>query len=128
MSTNDLASVGRKLSDGLGEVAEVLLARLGPHRAFKTAEPLRVTLVQFGDFAEAFWRFANGGAETYYAQKYTFDFIASLAARIDIEAITLVSCGSGVFPLRFFPTASERLVLSFIRKGSGRVIVSFLRP
>ena len=47
--------------------------------------------MQFGDYAEAYWRFQNGGEENYYAQRYTVEFIASLAKRDDIESITVIS-------------------------------------
>jgi len=39
----------------------------------------RVVYVQFGSFAEAVRRFAGGGPETFYAQRYSVDFVTKLA-------------------------------------------------
>ena len=41
--------------------------------------PVRLTIVQYGDYAEAAARFQAGGAANYYAQRYTVDFVARLA-------------------------------------------------
>ena len=41
----------------------------------------RLAFGQAGDYAEAFDRFAAGGRETYYAQRYTVDFVGRLASR-----------------------------------------------
>ena len=51
--------------------------------------PRRIVFVQFGDYAEAVQRFAAGGKENYYAQKYTVDYVAGLAARF--SAVTVVT-------------------------------------
>ncbi|MGA2412451.1 MAG: hypothetical protein ABSG46_18955, partial [Candidatus Binataceae bacterium] len=40
-----------------------------------------IVFVQYGDYAEAVHRFAAGGKEDYYAQKYTVDHVARLADR-----------------------------------------------
>ncbi|HLW71273.1 MAG TPA: glycosyltransferase family 4 protein [Candidatus Binataceae bacterium] len=40
-----------------------------------------IVFVQYGDYAEAVHRFAAGGKENYYAQKYSVDHVAFLAAR-----------------------------------------------
>jgi glycosyltransferase involved in cell wall biosynthesis len=41
---------------------------------------LRLTIVQYaGDYREAFNRFAGGGKQTYYAQRYSVDFVGRLA-------------------------------------------------
>jgi glycosyltransferase involved in cell wall biosynthesis len=50
---------------------------------------MRVTFVQYGDYAEGVRRFAAGGEETYGAQKYTVDFMASLAQ--ECEDVTVIS-------------------------------------
>jgi len=39
-----------------------------------------VVFVQFGSFAEAVARFARGGPETFYAQRYSVEFVQGLAA------------------------------------------------
>lgn len=45
---------------------------------------MRVLIVQYaGDYREAYYRFAQGGGETYYAQKYSVDFVAQLGQQID---------------------------------------------
>jgi glycosyltransferase involved in cell wall biosynthesis len=57
---------------------------------------IRLTIAQFGDYAEGFRRFANGGAENYYAQKYTVDFVTSLAAKDNVEVLTVINLCSDV--------------------------------
>lgn len=50
---------------------------------------IRLLFVQYaGDYREAFRRFAGGGEETYYAQKYSVDAVAEIARKVD-EAATL---------------------------------------
>ena len=39
--------------------------------------PVRLTIVQYGDYAEAAARFQAGGEANYYAQRYTVDFVAT---------------------------------------------------
>jgi glycosyltransferase involved in cell wall biosynthesis len=56
----------------------------------------RITVVQFGDYADAYWRLANGGKENYYAQKYTMDFMASIAADPTVQSLTIVSASDEV--------------------------------
>jgi glycosyltransferase involved in cell wall biosynthesis len=52
---------------------------------------LRLTIVQYaGDYREAFERFARGGKETYYAQRYSVNMVGSLAQRLDQVAVV---CG-----------------------------------
>jgi glycosyltransferase involved in cell wall biosynthesis len=43
---------------------------------------MRLAFVQFGPFGEAERRFAAGGAETFYAQRYSVDFVKSLAPKV----------------------------------------------
>ena len=53
---------------------------------------VRLVFVQFGDYSEAFHRLREpAGAETYYAQRYTIDFVAELAAGGSVEAVTVVT-------------------------------------
>jgi glycosyltransferase involved in cell wall biosynthesis len=44
----------------------------------QNGRPVRLLIVQFGNYAEAEHRFARGGDENYYAQRYTVDYVASL--------------------------------------------------
>jgi glycosyltransferase involved in cell wall biosynthesis len=53
------------------------------------SDPRRIVFVQYGDYAEAVHRFAAGGKENYYAQKYTVDYVAGLATRF--SAVTVVT-------------------------------------
>ena len=53
--------------------------------------PVRLTIVQYGDYAEAAARFQAGGAANYYAQRYTVDFVAGLAGTPGIERVTVIS-------------------------------------
>lgn len=40
---------------------------------------MRLLFVQFGDYREAYYRLAEGKSETYYAQKYTVEWVAEKA-------------------------------------------------
>lgn len=42
---------------------------------------MRLAFVQYGDYREAYLRFREGGGETYYAQRYSVDFVANLTRR-----------------------------------------------
>ncbi len=46
--------------------------------------------MQHGDYAEAVHRFARGGAEDYYAQRYTVDALAEIAARPDVAHVEVL--------------------------------------
>jgi glycosyltransferase involved in cell wall biosynthesis len=49
---------------------------------------MRLTIVQYaGDYREAFERFAGGGKATYQAQRYSVDFVGSLAPRLEQVAV-----------------------------------------
>ena len=49
----------------------------------------RLLFIQFaGDYRDAVRRFSQGGDETYYAQKYSVNFVAELAQKVD-EVATL---------------------------------------
>jgi glycosyltransferase involved in cell wall biosynthesis len=57
---------------------------------------MRLVIVQHGgDYAEAFQRFAQGGSETYYAQKYSVDAVTEMAKRA--ESVTVICCMSPEF-------------------------------
>ena len=45
---------------------------------------MRLAIVQYaGDYREAFERFASGGKSTYHAQRYSVDFVGSLADQME---------------------------------------------
>jgi glycosyltransferase involved in cell wall biosynthesis len=50
----------------------------------------RIIFVQAGNYAEAFNRFRAGGEETFFAQRYSVAFVASLAQREDVEEIVQI--------------------------------------
>jgi glycosyltransferase involved in cell wall biosynthesis len=50
---------------------------------------MRVTFVQFGNYAEAVERLAQGLGEGYYAQAYSVDYVGELASRCDV--VTTIS-------------------------------------
>ncbi len=89
-----ITNAARRSFIGFLEVCNVLLALCKGKRIAEKAENQRLTVVQFGDYAEAYLRFANGGAETYYAQRYTVEFITSLAAKEGMESLTIVNFSS----------------------------------
>jgi glycosyltransferase involved in cell wall biosynthesis len=54
----------------------------------KMAHTRRVLLVQFaGDYREAYHRLSGGGAETYYAQRYSVDSVAAAGKHVDEMAV-----------------------------------------
>ena len=61
----------------------------------------RLLFVQFGDYLEAAQRFAEGGEETYAAQRYTVDFVADLAKRM--ERVTVLTFSTD-YPLQRLPS------------------------
>jgi glycosyltransferase involved in cell wall biosynthesis len=53
---------------------------------------VRLVFVQFGDYSDAYQRLRKGsGTETYYAQRYTLDFVAELAHTGSVEAVTVIT-------------------------------------
>lgn len=53
---------------------------------------MRVTIVQYGgDYREAWERFDQGGKATYQAQRYSVDFVGSLAERFEQVAVLCAS-------------------------------------
>jgi glycosyltransferase involved in cell wall biosynthesis len=69
-----------------------LRASVSGRAAVRTAKAVktRLTMVQYGDYAEAYHRFAAGGAETYYAQRYTVGHMSQLARSPHIEDVTII--------------------------------------
>ncbi|MFT5443634.1 MAG: hypothetical protein ACI8W3_002684, partial [Myxococcota bacterium] len=53
----------------------------------EVTEPKRVLFVQGGHYAQAFNRFRAGGDETFFAQKYSVDFVGELAERDDVDEV-----------------------------------------
>lgn len=58
--------------------------------------PVRLTIVQYGDYAEAVARFQAGGEANYYAQRYTVDFVAGLAGSAGVEQVTVISFAADI--------------------------------
>jgi glycosyltransferase involved in cell wall biosynthesis len=52
---------------------------------------MRIVILQFGDYADAYRRFQSGGHETYRDQRLTVNYIASLAP--NHEVMTVAACG-----------------------------------
>ena len=48
---------------------------------------MRIAIVQYGVIKEAFDRFRAGGPETFYAQRYSVEFVASLAERHEFVGV-----------------------------------------
>jgi glycosyltransferase involved in cell wall biosynthesis len=53
------------------------------------SEDSHVVFVQYGDYREAFERFAAGGPEVYAAQRYSVDFVGKLAQERRVTVIAL---------------------------------------
>src|SRR5688572_29191619 len=48
-----------------------------------------VVFVQYGDYRQAVRRFAEGGAETYVAQRYSVDHVGGLTKRMAVTVVCL---------------------------------------
>jgi glycosyltransferase involved in cell wall biosynthesis len=67
---------------------------------------VRLLLVQWGDYAEAEHRFASGGGETFYAQRYAVEYVAGIArAGNDVRVISI---GADA-PLEKLPSGVESM-------------------
>jgi glycosyltransferase involved in cell wall biosynthesis len=54
---------------------------------------MRLTIVQYaGDYREAWQRFESGGKATYQAQRYSVNFVGSLAQRLEQVAVVCAVC------------------------------------
>jgi glycosyltransferase involved in cell wall biosynthesis len=63
-----------------------------PEHANDKPSDARLVFVQYGDYSEAYARLAKpDGAETYYAQRYTIDFVAALARSHRVSSVTVVT-------------------------------------
>jgi glycosyltransferase involved in cell wall biosynthesis len=93
-----LGSIVGRISRLAADCASVLLARAARQQGAGIGRGKRVTFVQFGDYEEAFRRFASGGAENYYAQKYSVDFVGSLPSAPGIESVTVICVSSEAKP------------------------------
>jgi glycosyltransferase involved in cell wall biosynthesis len=85
---------------------------------------MRLAIVQFGAFAEAARRFAAGGKETYYAQKYAVDFVSGLAARV--EELTVIHLGRDDAEERL-PSGVRSIGLQLYRPGQRARRLELLR-
>lgn len=74
----------------------------------------RLLFVQFGDYLDAVLRFAQGGGETYAAQRYTVDFVAELAKHV--ERVTVLTF-SRDYPLQQAPNGVYCAGVELYRDG-----------
>jgi glycosyltransferase involved in cell wall biosynthesis len=113
---SEIARLPAGLLDNLREAAQIVLMRALRLEVREPAGNIRLTIVQFGDYAEAYWRFVNGGDENYYAQRYTVDFVSSLAARSDVAAVTVI-CLNSIAPAAKLPNGVSTLGLKLYPQG-----------
>jgi glycosyltransferase involved in cell wall biosynthesis len=92
----------------------MLQTRFGTPAQPSDAREIRLTIVQYGDYAEGFHRFRSGGAETYYAQKYTVEYVGSLAA--SLSSVTVVTCSVDLPPVQL-PNGVRTVGVELYRKG-----------
>lgn len=81
----------------------------------KETSERHVVFVQFGDFAEAVDRFAAGGAENYFAQKYTVEYVEELARTVG--KVTVVTF-SVEYPLRVLPSGVSAAGICLYEDGN----------
>lgn len=68
-----------------------VLQLAGKGASRESADPRRMTFVQFGDYAEGYHRVTSGEGANYYAQKYTVEHMGSLAARDDVASVHVLT-------------------------------------
>lgn len=78
--------------------------------------PPRLTIIQMGDYAEAFQRFDAGEEETYYAQKFTVDFLGELLSIGAAQAVTVVTASRDA-PRRTMANGVETVGVELFRQG-----------
>lgn len=83
--------------------------------------PSTIIIVQFGDYRDAYLRFAAGGAETYYAQKYSVEFVGALAKRY---ARVMVLCLSSDYVEERLKNGVTVLGTRLGERGSSKKLVS----
>jgi glycosyl transferase family 1 len=105
-----------QLWESILDVLGILSARLRRHQISDSVQSKRLTMVHFGDYAEAYWRFVNGGPETFYAQKYTVEFVASLVASKKVESVTSV-CLSANLDAKVLPNGVHRVGVELYPEG-----------
>jgi glycosyltransferase involved in cell wall biosynthesis len=111
-----IRQIGRQTRDITVAILFVLRSaiKLSLRNEEKTAR--RLTIVQFGDYAEGFFRLQSGGAENYYAQKYSVDYVASLTLRRDLASITVISL-EGDAPNITLPNGIHTMGIKLYREG-----------
>ena len=116
LHVNPIEGIGRRLFGGLSDISDGLITRMGRYKTVEALGARRLTMVLFGDYAEAVRRFANGEDETYYAQKYSVEFVASLTARKEIESLTVINLSSNV-AAEVLPNGVHTLAVELYPKG-----------
>jgi glycosyltransferase involved in cell wall biosynthesis len=86
------------LGDAMALVLPVMFAKKAPARVVSRENAKRLTIVQFGNYEEGFRRLESGGSENYYAQRYSVDYVGSLAKRPDIAAVTVICVSENSLP------------------------------
>ncbi|MDB4985445.1 MAG: glycosyltransferase [Myxococcaceae bacterium] len=99
--------------------------RLQPSSVQPTAQRpsagARVVFVQYGDYSDAYRRLQQpGGDETYYAQRYTIDFVAELAKQSSIDCITVVTFSRNEPLTELAPHLRTAGVELYPQRGSAR--------
>lgn len=72
---------------------------------------MRLGIVQFGDYRDAYDRFGSGGPETYYAQRYSVDFVANLSERLEFVGVVSALGGEPYEAMLTEQLASARINL-----------------
>jgi glycosyltransferase involved in cell wall biosynthesis len=54
---------------------------------------MRILILQYGDYGEAYRRFQSGGAETYRDQRHSVNFVASLTPRHEVATVAVCDRG-----------------------------------
>jgi glycosyltransferase involved in cell wall biosynthesis len=69
----------------------IQLSKVKPTLSGVEVSNIRLLIVQYaGDYREAVQRFAEGGCETYYAQKYTVDAVAEIGEKV--KEVAVICC------------------------------------
>ncbi len=86
---------------------------------------MRLVIVQYaGDYAETFQRLAQGGSETYYAQKYSVDAVTEMAKRA--QSVTVICCMTPKFEDVVLENGVRAIACGFNQKINSQKLIELI--
>lgn len=89
-------------------------------------EPINITIVQYtGDFREAALRLAEGGGETYRAQRYSVEFVEDMAQRF--KSVTTIAGFTAEAYSTMLPSGAKAVGAGFNNAWDSRKVIDLLK-